>query len=372
MSNHLQELATQLLQTAGISINGRHPWDIQVHNKNFYSRVWRDGALGLGESYMDQWWDCSRLDMFFERILQAKLDKKIPLSLLNRIKQYVPKILNYQTKQRASEVGRKHYDLNTTLFQNMLDSRMIYSCGYWKDAHNLEEAQQEKLDLICRKLQLQPGMTLLDIGCGWGGLAKYAAETYGVKVTGLTISQDQYQYAKQLCEKLPIEIYLEDYRNIHEQYDRVASVGMFEHVGHLNYRTYMQVINQILKDDGLFLLHTIGNNETYYTSDEWVTTYIFPNGMLPSIAQLGKASENLLVMEDWHNFGADYDKTLMAWYDNFSSHWENLKVHFDGRFYRMWCYYLLSSAGGFRARAMQLWQIVFSKNGISGVYLASR
>ncbi|OGT45154.1 MAG: cyclopropane-fatty-acyl-phospholipid synthase [Gammaproteobacteria bacterium RIFCSPHIGHO2_12_FULL_41_20] len=372
MKNDLQALAAQLLQTADITINGSRQWDIQVHNQDFYYRVWQQGALGLGESYMDGWWDCPRLDMFFEHILHAHLDRKIHPSFWQRLKQYIPKLINYQSKRRVYEVGKRHYDIDNNLFQSMLDSRMIYSCGYWRAASNLEEAQQAKLDLICRKLHLQSGMTLLDVGCGWGGLAKYAAENYGVTVTGITISKNQYQYAKELCVGLPVDIQLKDYRDIQQQYDRVVSVGMFEHVGHLNYLTYMQTVYAVLKDHGLFLLHTIGNNETYYTSDEWVVKYIFPNGMLPSISQIGKASENLWVMEDWHNFGADYDQTLMAWYDNFIRHWEQLRVRFDERFYRMWSYYLLSSAGGFRAREMQLWQIIFSKQGIPGGYVAPR
>jgi cyclopropane-fatty-acyl-phospholipid synthase len=277
-----------------------------------------------------------------------------------------------QSKSRAKQVAYKHYDLDNDLFRVMLDKRMIYSCGYWRNASTLEEAQVAKLDLICKKLQLKPGLRLLDIGCGWGGLAKFAAEKYGVSVLGITISQQQAAYAREYCAHLPIEIRLQDYRDMHGTFDRIVSVGMFEHVGHTNYKSFMDIAHRHLNNDGLFLLHTIGANEYYPISNEWTTKYIFPNGSLPTIAQIASVSEKLFVMEDWHNFGADYDNTLMAWHANFIRHWENLKKTYDERFFRMWNYYLLSCAGCFRARSLELWQIVFSKNGVPGGYVAPR
>src|SRR3990167_784959 len=368
----IQRHAQTLLQSAGIQINGNQPWDIQIHNKAFYQRVMREGALGLGEAYMDKWWDCQELDHFFERILRAGLDSKVGQPLHAFLKNWLVKIINFQSKIRAKEVGKKHYDLGNTLFKAMLDKRMIYSCGYWKTAHHLEEAQQAKLELICQKLQLNPQLRLLDIGCGWGGLAKYAAENYGVSVMGVTISQQQYEYAKEYCKGWPIEIRLQDYRELQDKFDRIVSVGMFEHVGHPNYDAFMQTAYRNLTEDGLFLLHTIGVNMTNVFANDWIIKYIFPHGMLPSIAQIAKATEKLFVMEDWHNFGTYYDNTLMSWYENFTRHWEELKSTFDERFYRMWTYYLLSCAGSFRARSIQLWQIVFSKHGIIGGYTAPR
>ena len=362
----------ELLTSAGISINGPNPWDIQVHNEAFYNRALRQPALGLGESYMDGWWDCAHLDDFFYRILHAKLEYQLKKSKRLTLDLVLAKIINFQTKLRAKEVGLKHYNLGYSLFHNMLDSRMNYTCGYWKNATTLDEAQLNKLDLVCQKLQLKPGMRLLDIGCGWGGLVKYAAEKYGVSAVGVTISQDQYEYAKENCKGLPVEIRLQDYRDVNEQFDRIASLGMFEHVGHLNYRTYMKTVNQCLAPEGLFLLHTIGSNQTTYKANGWISKYIFPNGMIPSIAQIAKAEEPLFIMEDWHNFGADYDKTLMAWQANFQKNWEKIRDQFDNRFYRMWNYYLLSCAGAFRARDMQLWQIVYSKRGVFGGYQAPR
>ena len=218
------------------------------------------------------------------------------------------------------------------------------------------------------KIGLKPGMKVLDIGCGWGSFAKFAAQRYDAKVVGVTVSKEQIALGRALCKGLPIEFQLKDYRDITGKFDRVVSLGMIEHVGYKNYREYMRVASNALKEDGLFLLHTIGGNISTKSCDPWIEKYIFPNGMLPSISQLAKAMEGLFVMEDWHNFGADYDRTLMAWHANFIKNWKNLEDRYDQRFYRMWTYYLLTCAGSFRARKNQLWQIVLSKHGAPGGY----
>lgn len=370
--NTAKDIILNMIKPTGIVINGSKPWDIQVHHDGFYTRVLKEGALGLGESYMDKWWDCERVDILLDKILRAGLDTKVNIPLNFKIRLLLAKIINFQTKQRAKMVAQRHYDLGNDLFINMLDKRMIYSCGYFKNAPSLELAQAAKLELICQKLQLKPGLRMLDIGCGWGGLAKYAAENYGVEVVGITISKQQSEYAKTNCQGLPIEIRLQDYRDVNETFDRVVSVGMFEHVGHKNYLTFMQTVHRALTNEGLFLLHTIGINETISVANEWITKYIFPNGALPSIALIARSVEKLFTMEDWHNFSAYYDNTLMAWYENFSRNWNQLKTKYDERFYRMWRYYLLSCAGGFRARSIQLWQVVFSKQGVVGGYIAPR
>jgi len=360
--NKEEKLIKELVSLPGITINGENPWDIQVHNKQFYQRILSKGSLGLGESYMDKWWDCDALDEFFDRVLRASLDKKLQASLILFFYALKAKLFNLQSKARAFEVGEKHYDLGNDLFRAMLDKRMNYTCGYWKNAKNLDEAQEAKLELVCKKINLKPGMTVLELGCGYGGFAKYAAEKYGVKVLGVTVSKAQVEYGMELCKGLPVELRLQDYREVTGKFDRVISIGILEHVGHKNYRTYMEIVNKCLKDDGIAFVHTIGGNIAF-KGDPWMKKYIFPNGMIPTIYQIGKAVGKLFIMEDWHNFGPDYDKTLMTWHSNFEHAWPQLKSNYDERFYRMWRYYLLICAGFFRARVLQLWQIVMTKPG---------
>jgi len=363
-----KKIVQSILDPLDIHIDGRRPWDIQVQNSLFFTRVLAQGSLGLGESYMDGWWRCNALDQFFGRILSARLDKTVKkkkrllLAILNA------KILNAQSRSRAFIIGRRHYDTGNELFSLMLDKRMNYSCGYWEDAQTLDDAQKAKLDLICKKLSLRPGMTVLDIGCGWGGFARWAAEKHNVKVLGITVSREQVKLAREKCNGLDVDIRLQDYRELNECFDRIVSIGMFEHVGYRNYRTYMKVVRRCLKDDGLFLLHTIAGNSSVSSVDPWISKYIFPNSMLPSAKQISAASEGVLVLEDWHSFGQYYDPTLMAWYKNFTENWDKIKDRYDERFYRMWVYYLLSCAAAFRMRRNQLWQIVYSKNGLLGGY----
>lgn len=362
----------QLFGEADIVVNGNRPWDIQVRNEALYGRVLREGSLGLGESYMDGWWDCAELDQFFHKVFAAKLEKKIKHNWKILFGFGWNLILNSGRKSKAFEIGEKHYDIGNNLYRAMLDTRLTYTGGYWKDAKNLDEAQEAKLDLVCRKIGLQSGERVLDIGSGWGSFIGYAAEKYGARAVGVTVSKEQKALADTLYKNLPVETRLQDYRNINEKFDHVVSLGMFEHVGFRNYRTFMNVAHDTLKDGGLFLLHTVGSNSSVVATDPWVGKYIFPNSMLPSIKQIGQSIEGLFVMEDWHNLGADYDKTLMAWHKNFEDAWDNLKSNYDERFYRMWRYYLLAFAGSFRARRNQLWQIVLSKKGVPGGYSSIR
>ncbi len=356
----------QLLIPADIRLNGDRPWDIRVNDDRFFSRLLSGGSMAAGESYMAGWWDCPALDQFFDRVLRARIDKQL-LSWRWLWAILIARLFNYQKTSRAFLIGR-HYDTGNQLFSRMLDRRMIYSCGYWEKASNLDEAQETKLELVCRKLQLQPGMRLLDIGCGWGGTARYAAERYGVEVVGITVSGEQAEVAKTLCRGLPVEIRLQDYRELNEKFDRIVSIGMFEHVGYQNYRPFMQIVRKNLKSDGLFLLHTIGGNCSVSRCDPWIEHYIFPNSMLPSAKQIATAMEGLFVLEDWHCFGQDYDRTLMAWHDNFEKAWPDLRHDYDEPFYRMWRYYLLLCAGAFRARSNQLWQLLLSPQGVRGGY----
>ena len=373
MKEKYKKIAEEILSLAGVEINGNNPWDIQIHNNEFYRRVITEGELGLGETYMDGWWDAEKVDELICKILKARLDQKIKHKFSILLRLFKARLFNLQSKRRAFIIGKEHYDLGNDLFQNMLDKQMNYSCAYWKNNGNLDKAQEAKLELICRKIYLKPGMRVLDIGCGWGSFGKYAAEKYNVEVVGITISKEQVELGRQLCQGLPVEIRFMDYRDINEKYDRIVSIGMFEHVGYKNYKAFFEVANRCLVDDGLFLLHTIGNIRTNKTIDLWTDKYIFPNGMLPSIAQISKVIENLFIMEDLHSFGKDYDKTLMAWYANFEKNWYKIQNKYSERFFRMWKYFLLSFAGSFRSGINnQLWQIVLSKNGMPVDYMSCR
>jgi len=371
MGGSSEKFVARLLERCDIRINGDRAWDVRVHDRRIFDRVLTQGTLGLGEAYMDGWWDAERVDAFIYRLLtgDAKGAVKLDLSLVGSVLRGT--LLNLQ-RWRPGDIGKKHYDISDALYEAMLDRRMIYSCGYWQNAADLDAAQEAKLDLICRKIGLAAGDTVLDIGAGWGGFLKYAAQNYAIAGTGVTVSQHQAEYARESFAGLPLEMRLIDYRDLKGRFDHIVSVGMFEHVGHKNYRAYMEKAHELLDDGGLFLLHTIGGNHTQNHGDPWSEKYIFPNGMLPSIKQVGTAIEGLFVMEDWHNFSAYYDDTLMAWHANFEAAWPALKAGFDERFYRMWRYYLLSFAAAFRARNVQLWQIVLSKNGVKGGYRSIR
>ncbi len=367
-NNKNVKLFSELLGYSDIQLNGTRPWDIIVKNDALYQRVLSQGSIGFGEAYMDEWWKCDAIDEFIFRIFREQIDLKDKINWKLVLSLIKAKLFNRQSIKRSFTVAEKHYNLDNTLFERMLDKRMVYSCGYWKNASNLEEAQKNKLQLICDKLQLKSGMRILDIGSGWGSFIKFASENYDVECVGITISKEQVKYTEKSCKGLNIDVRLLDYRELNEKFDRIVSVGMIEHVGPKNYRTYMKSVNRCLTDDGLFLLHTIGSKVSRNRTNPWIDKYIFPNGVLPSIKQLGEAIEGLFIIEDLHNFSADYDLTLMAWYNNFNSNWDILKLKYDERFYRMWEYYLLTCAGTFRARVNQLWQIVMSKNGILGGY----
>ncbi len=372
-SKGAKQAVTELLSIAGVTINGKAPWDIQVHNDDFYQRVISGGSLALGESYMEKWWDSERPDEFIAHLLSADLENIIKRNTKLKTDILLTKVLNYQTPALARKNIHMHYDIGNDVFAATLDKRLVYSCAYYKDATTLDEAQENKLELACRKLKLEPGMHVLDIGSGWGSFSKYAAENYGVKVTGVAISEEQVKYARQVCEGLPVDIKFMDYRELDQKFDRIASFGMFEHVGYKNHRIYMQTVNRCLKDDGLFLLETIGNPVTRTYIDAWVDKYIFPKSLMPSMAQMGKAIDDIFLVEDLHNFAADdYDRMMMAWHENFTKNWHSLKDRYDETFYRMWTYYLLFCTAGFREKRNVLWQFVLSKRNRPGAYISER
>ncbi len=355
-----------LFGLAGVAIDGPHPWDLQVHDERFYKRLLTGGSLAAGESYMEGWWDAEALDELCARVHRADLASRVG-KWVTRTLALKDLLLNRQAKSRAAEVAQEHYDLGNDLYEAMLDPRMQYTCGYWKGASTLQQAQENKLHLICRKLGLEAGMTVLELGGGFGGLAHFMASEYGCQVVSYNISREQVAFGREWCRDLAVRFEHKDYREAAREsqlFDRVVSIGLCEHIGRKNYPAFLGLAHQKLKPGGLFLLHTIGNNRSLTCTDPWVDKYIFPNGMIPSIAQLGKAMEGLWVVEDWHNFGPDYDQTLMAWWQNFDRAWPRLQGAYGDKFYRMWKYYLLGCAGAFRARTLQLWQVVLSKGDI--------
>jgi cyclopropane-fatty-acyl-phospholipid synthase len=353
----------ELFASADIHFEGERPWDIRIHDERFFRRVLTGGTLGFGESYMDGWWDCDALDEMCWRAIRARLEERVPLNLQTALAIATSFLFNLQSRRRARVVGKRHYDVGNDFFECMLDPSMQYSCAWFHGTDDLAQAQRQKMDLICRKLGLQRGMTLLDIGCGWGGLAKHAAENYGCRVVGITISEQQRSHAAESCRGLPVEIRLQDYREVTEYFDCIVSVGMLEHVGAKNYRRYMKTVFRSLAEGGVFLCQSIAGNWSSSHPDPWFERYIFPNSMLPSPAQVARAAERLFVLEDVQSFGADYEKTLKAWERNFSRSWDRFKSRYGERFYRMWRFYLLSCAGAFRARSLQLFQFLFSKGG---------
>lgn len=365
-ASHFELKIQHMLALADVHVGGSRPWDLQVHDRRFYRRVLAEGSLGLGESYMDGWWDVDALDEFVDRIHRADLPSKVgklPLLWLA----FKAHLLNLQTRSRSHAVAQEHYDLGNDLYETMLGRRMQYTCAYWKGARTLDEAQENKLHLIAKKLWLEPGMRVLELGGGFGGLAQFLASEYGCSVVSYNISREQVQYGREWCRDLPVRFEHRDYREAAREpglFDRVASIGLCEHIGYKNYSTFLALAHAKLRDGGLFLLHTIGGNRSYTNTDPWIDKYIFPHGMVPSIPQLGHAMEGQWVVEDWHNFGPDYDLTLKAWAANFDRAWTRLRAKYGDRFYRMWKYYLLGCAGSFRARRLNLWQIVLSKGDI--------
>ena len=360
----------ELLAHADIVIDGDRPWDPRIKDARFFDIAFA-GSLAIGEAFMDGLWECDQLDELVCRFRHASLDKRFRIGA-DGWRALKARLRNRQSASRAYDMGHRVYDGAIDLFEAMLDPRMVYSCAYWKTATTLAEAQEAKLDLACRKLGLRPGMRVLDIGCGWGSFVQFAAEKYGAQVVGVTISREQMEYGQKRCKGLPVEIRFQDYRDVTGTFDRVFSAGMFEHVGPRNHRRYFEMVHRVLADDGLFLLHTVGGNRSLPSVDAWIDKYIFPDSVMPSASQIAGAVEQLFVIEDWHNFGPDYSKTLVAWFQNFDRNWPQLRDRYDERFYRMWKFYLLACAGTFRARINHLWHFVLSKQGIVGGYEAVR
>jgi cyclopropane-fatty-acyl-phospholipid synthase len=371
MSISSRRRVVSLLSQAGVRLSGDGPTDLRVHDARFFDRVLSRGSLGLGESYMDGWWDIDDLEGLLRRLIDARLGDRVRTFRDGRL-WLLARLSNRQRGRRAYAIGERHYDLGNDLYEAMLGPTMVYSCGYWSDAADLAAAQDAKLDLIYRKLGLAAGMRVLDIGCGWGEALRRAARHHGIAGVGVTVSREQAEHARARCRGLPVEIRLTDYRSLDERFDRIFSIGMFEHVGVKNHRTYFEVARRCLPEDGVFVLHTIGGNVSAEHTDPWIDRYIFPNSVIPSAAQISRAVEGLFVIEDWHNLGADYARTLTAWRKNLDHNWARLSARYGARFRRMWHFYLDSARANFECRRLQLWQLVLSPRGVRGGYRAPR
>jgi len=371
MGRGARDFGMELLARADVPVGTDEPHSLHIHDDRFWDRVISQRQLGFGEAYMDGWWDCQHLDEALTRILVSGVVAEIRPGVTVAAMALRSRLLNAQTQRRAARNARHHYDIGNDLYARMLDPRMVYSCAYWNDAKDLATAQEAKLDLICRKLRLEPGMRVLDIGCGWGGFLDYASRMYGVAGVGISPARNQVDIARERCCDLPVTIEQADYRHVAGSFDRIVSVGMMEHVGPRNLPEFFRVCDRLLVPEGMMLHHTIGSTVSKHHTDPFFERYIFPGGVVPSLAQLSAAAEPTWVIEDVHNFGPDYDRTLVAWNANVESAWSDLPTY-DERFRRMWRYYLLSSAAGFRSRTLQLWQVVMRRTGRAGCYDAVR
>lgn len=376
-----RELVERLFAAADVRLDGDRPWDLRVADDRFYDRAVRDGTLGVGESYMLRWWDCDDLDELLYRAFRAQLDERFRLGWKTAWNALRARLFNLQRRARSEQVATVHYNLSNEFYERFLGPTMAYTCGYWKDAETLDQAQRAKYDLVCRKLDLRSGDRVLEHGCGWGGFARHAAESYGCEVVAVSISEPQIAYARQLCRGLPVEVHYCDYRDQEvynprgERFDKVVSIGMCEHVGPKSYRSWFEVVDRQLKDDGRFLLHTIGSSVSRTTNDPFTQKYIFPNCVIPSLAQLTGAAEGLFTVEDYHTFWKSYYYTLREWQRAFAEHWDEIREldpKFDDRFYRMWNFYLFAGMSAARARNAELWQLIFSKRTSLGEYLTVR
>jgi len=366
MSRKSNKIFTRLFEEAGIPINGPEPYSIHVHDERIWDRLLDQRLLGLAEGYVDGWWSCERVDEMLTRFTNIDLAKQIPLRPGTAVAVAISRMLNRQNRRRSPKNAEFHYGIGNDLFKLMLDEYMIYSCGYWQNSDNLDDAQIAKMDLICQKLKLEPGMRILDIGCGWGGFLKYAATKYGVTGVGITPVGKQASLATERCEGLDICIHELTYQQLNGQFgefDRIVSIGLVEHVGPKNLKSFFDICNKQLIEDGIMLHQLIGSTRARYDADPFYDRYIFPGGVLPSVSQFTAAAEPDWVIEDVHNFGLDYAKTLTEWHKNITSNWDNLP-NYDQRFKKMWEFYLLACVGGFMSRKFNLWQYVMRRKGM--------
>lgn len=362
--NIYEPLAERMLSAADVRLDGARPWDLRVRDPRFYRKAVVQGSIGFGESYMDGWWDTGDLEELFARIIRVGLDRDRQFAPVHLGYGLFTRLFNNQTKSRARRVAERHYDFGNDLFFEFLGRYKNYSCGYYDGTDDLDEAQRRKMDLLCRKLGLRAGDRVLDVGGGWGEIARYMADHYGARVTSINISEEQMRFSREHCRGASVEIVKCDYRDLKGTYDKIAVIAMLTHVGHKNYRAFMEKAHACLAPGGTMIIESVGGNRSFSHIDPWIDRYIFPGALIPSVAQFGRAFEGLFVVEDWHNFGPHYVKTLRAWNDRLQQAWPRLKDRYGGdRTRRMFEFFFRMASAAFRERDLQHWHIVLTRKG---------
>jgi cyclopropane-fatty-acyl-phospholipid synthase len=302
--------------------------------------------------------------------------KNLGRSEINTTGYFIKKILhayrfltNFNLPLRSKKNVEHHYDLGEELYNLFLDKKFrMYSCAYWKSTEeSLEQAQQNKINHIIKKLDLRTGQKVLDIGCGWGGLCFEMAKQSECEVTGITLSKNQYEYCIKKSKELKLDnqchFELLDYRHLKGKFNRIVSVGMVEHVGRKFYKTFFKKINDLMTEDGLSLIHTIGSTEPKSPPQPWISRYIFPGGLVPSGSDLIDAIEKTgLVLTDMESLIRHYDQTLKAWLERFQDNRSKAKKMYDERFCKMWEFYLASCSAAFKYRDLLVYQLQIAKN----------
>jgi cyclopropane-fatty-acyl-phospholipid synthase len=368
------ELAVRkLVEVAGV------PDTVFNHLNVSDDSVWYDiitkANLGIAEGYMHGKIDVDPLPLFLSLLNDTSIGtrRKEKFDVLGMVigaieapTQMMGWLFNLQTKELSSRVTKQHYDAGNDLYEVMLGPSMSYTCAYWKDAENLDQAQEAKFNLIMRKLELQPGMKVADLGMGWGTAAAYMHKHGKVNVTGVSLSEKQVEWAQNNLVKDGLRFIWSDYREHCEDpdivgtYDRIYSIGMFEHIGPKNYEPFFKCIKALLKPDGLAVVHTIGEPDFVAASDQFLEKYIFPGAVIPTLPMATKAFEHHFILEDFQNFGHDYSKTLAAWHVNSLKFFRENPNAYSPEFQRMWEYYLKMCEALFELRINQLWHFVLS------------
>ncbi len=358
-------------------VEGRHQGPaatIEVHNPDLFARLIREGDLGFSEAYMDGWWTTPDLQAFMDllRVRNDALYDGFSGMALVRTFESMRHRLRGNSKRQARKNIAAHYDLGNDFYRLWLDETMTYSAALFRGGREpLEQAQHQKYESMVDQMGVQPGEHVLEIGCGWGGFAEYAAEERGLRVTGLTISQEQHDYAmeriraKGLQDR--VEIRMQDYRDERGVYDGISSIEMFEAVGEKYWPTYFQVVHDRLKPGRNATLQIITVQDerfkTYRKGVDFIQKHIFPGGMLPSPSVLREEVRRAgLQVSHSIEFGDGYSQTLRRWYDSFNGRWDEIsRLGFDDRFRRMWNLYLTSCAGAFEGGHCDVTQITITK-----------